>query len=153
MLSKQTFGQQMSVLCTLFKEEMSPVQADAYYEVLKNLSDESLIHAVREYSGSDATFFPRAGQLKQLASKIGLLDGNEAWRLVLKDLRDTWSPSTLPEGIKEIVRDMGGVRYLGQLTERELDFKRREFLSEYVHAPVPDPTKKVIQIEDKRDKR
>ena len=150
------FATVMTVLGEVFGREVTVVLVGSYFEVLKDL-DIAQIEATANTLIGKATredFFPRPGDFRpQLASQA-----LSQWGLVLKAIA---SKSTCRDGCCHEVRfdpasdasamaavgTMGGLDYLAALTERDMSFRLRDFVSLYEsaitlssHAPLLEQT-------------
>ena len=101
----------------------------AYHTILEDLPADALMSAAKQL-GAHSTFFPAASEIRKLA--FDLTQGDdlplavEGW----KQLLDNWHgryveffPLT-----EKTIRTMGGMRHLGQTTDRELPFLRNQFI-------------------------
>lgn len=112
------------------KFPLSAATIKAYHTVLEDLPADALSSAA-EQLGADSTFFPAASELRKLAFDLSQGDDMplavEGW----KQLLDNWDghyveffPLT-----EKTVKAMGGLKRLGQTTDRDLPFVRNQFIS------------------------
>jgi hypothetical protein len=112
------------------KFPLSAATIKAYHTVLGDLPADALASAA-EQLGADSTFFPVASELRKLAFDLSQGDdlplAVEGWKQIL----DRWGgryveffPLT-----ERTVKVMGGIRLLGQTTDRETPFVRNQFIS------------------------
>ena len=123
----------MAYLIALWpREPIEDPTIKAYHTVLKDIPNDALT-AAAEKVAADATFFPRAAELRQAA--FNLMQGDdlplaiEAWQQVAT----TWTGRKVEFHAltQATVRRMGGMRRLGQTQEKELPFVRAQFIKTF----------------------
>ena len=126
------------------REPVTTATVKAYAVILADVPGEA-VTAAAEALGSEATFFPKAAEIRQRA--FLLIQGDdlplamEGWQ----QLVDKWGgryvefwPLT-----EQTIRAMGGLRRLGNTTEKDLPFIRAQFIKSF-------ETFRNRQIEDRR---
>jgi len=126
-MNKLTFAQHMTALSELFDKEITPALTQLYWDRFERESDEDFAKAVAAHIETER-FFPR---IADLVDKIkGSGNKHEAWAEVVLALRDS-SNMSLPASVMKAVNAIGGARALGHMTERDLEFKKKDFLEVY----------------------
>ena len=100
----------------------------AYEDVLKDLSDHQMVDASYRWQ-TQGRFFPKPSELLDMV-KTPEQSSGEAWALVLKEIRD-YQSAKLPDNIMAAINEIGGLKTLAHMNERDLDFKGREFKAAY----------------------
>lgn len=139
MNDEKRFKENMATLATVFNVDLTPFMITNYWEIFKGYDDDQFSHAVKQYL-IRGKFFPKPVEL------IELIDGDqnqvaaEAWEVVLKGLRDSQNVVFSPE-INRTVEMLGGAEYLGRMHERDLEFKRNQFMEIYQSVVITEGNK------------
>ncbi|KKK79145.1 hypothetical protein LCGC14_2836470 [marine sediment metagenome] len=124
----QTLAKEMSKLGVIFDRVITKELIAAYEDVLKDMTDQQIIDASYKWQ-TEGKFFPRPSELIDMIQTPEQSSG-EAWALVLKGIRD-YQSAKLPESTMRAVNEIGGLKSLAHMNERDLDFKSREFKAAY----------------------
>ncbi len=124
----QTLAKEMSKLGVIFDRVITKELIAAYEDVLKDMTDQQIIDASYKWQ-TEGKFFPRPSELIDMIQTPEQSSG-EAWDLVLKGIRD-YQSAKLPESTMRAVNEIGGLKSLAHMNERDLDFKSREFKAAY----------------------
>ncbi|MEE9532693.1 MAG: hypothetical protein V3W52_17075 [Syntrophobacteria bacterium] len=119
---------QLSKLGIVFDKEITEDLIDAYHEDLEEMSNQQMTDASNRWR-KEGKFFPRPSQLLDM---IVSADGSasDAWQLVLKELRN-WREAKLPPDVLIAVNRVGGLKSLAMMDMKNLEFKGKEFKTEY----------------------
>ena len=128
-MNKRTFAENMTILSEAFDKEITPALTKIYWDRLGDASDEQFMKAVVAHIETER-FFPRVADLVDKIKGSSLDNKHEAWASVVRALRDS-SNMNLPESVMDAVNAIGGARSLGQMTERDLEFKKKDFFEVY----------------------
>ena len=123
----------MTFLAALWpRERVTKATIKAYHKVLEDLPADALLSAAEELGGN-STFFPKAAELRQHA--FDLLQGDElplameGWHQVTR----VWSGQRVEfhQLTQATVTKMGGMRRLGQTTDKDLPYVRAQFIKTF----------------------
>ena len=135
----------MTFLAALWpNQRLSPATIKAYHTVLGDLPHDSL-GAAAEKLAAESTFFPKAAELRQAAFE--LMEGTElpmameAWHQITR----RWSGQSVEFHwlTEATVQRMGGLKRLGQTTNKDLPFVRAQFIKTF-------ETLRQREVEDRR---
>lgn len=147
MATRATVAKVMKALMANWPDQQrGGASLELYYQVLRDLPDVAVEAAARQRLASDNPFFPRAGELRQLAVDIisgadQVMPAQEAWGRLMRRIRhygsdpQFWiSPtgerlSPLPELVKCAVNAIGGLAYIGMSDNLPAD--RARFIEAY----------------------
>jgi len=145
--TKETIAKAMRLLFANWPDQQrGKATTELYYQMLRDLPDATIEAAVRQRIASENPFFPRVGELRQLAIDIAsgadsVLPAPEAWGKLLKWIRRYGSgyqywmasgptdPPQLPALVKKAADAIGGVSYIG--TSENLTADRARFIEAY----------------------
>lgn len=147
MASKETIAKAMRLLFANWPDQQrGKATTELYYQMLRDLPDETIEAAVRQRIASENPFFPRVGEIRQAAIDIAsgadsVMPAPEAWGKLLRWIRrygggyQYWTasgptdPPQLPELVKKAADAIGGVRYIGMSENLVAD--RARFIEAY----------------------
>ena len=147
MATKETIAQAMRLLFANWPDQQrGKATTELYYQMLRDLPDETIEAAVRQRIASENPFFPRVGEIRQAAIDIAsgadaVLPAPEAWGQLLRWIRrfgggyQIWTaegpmdPPALPPLVKKVADAIGGVSYIGMSENRPAD--RARFIEAY----------------------
>jgi len=124
-MERKTLGSELATLGVIFDKVVTKEVLSAYYEILKDISDEQMVTASGKWQ-RQGKFFPKPSELLDMV----LPPAGDAWALVLRQCRD-WKGARLPPSIARAVNEIGGIRALAMSTEKDLGFKFHEFKLAY----------------------
>jgi hypothetical protein len=145
--TKETIARAMRLLFANWPDQQrGKATTELYYQMLRDLPDETIEAAVRQRLASANPFFPRVGEIRQLAIDIAsgadsVLPAPEAWGKLLKWIRrygggyQYWTasgptdPPQLPALVKKAAAAIGGVSYIGM--SENLTADRARFIEAY----------------------
>ena len=131
----QTLAKEMSKLGVIFDRVITKELIAAYEDILKDLTEQQMIDASYKWQ-TQGKFFPKPSELLDMI-ETPEQSASEAWGLVLKEIRD-YQSAKLPESAMRAVNEIGGLKSLAHMNERDLDFKSREFKSAYTPDRLGD---------------
>jgi len=147
-------------ICTIHNRKYEPGLELIWLEDLEHLTEQEIFTGIdrmrKEYKGS---YMPTPGMFIEVATKSSegdiQVEAEQAWMQIDKALRRYGSSKTIAwenPACAEWVRNTGGWRSLGLITEDELNWKKKEFIKQYptlrqykqtyskiTHSPNSDP--------------
>ena len=127
MLDKPTFVKELKALGDRFNRTVSNDMVARYYQELQGMTSSDFMEAVRVIYRND-TFWPSPARFLQAVGLDSETQAQAAWERILK-LASTGSTSgSLTEPERDAIKAVGGLARLGRSDERDLPFKRKEFL-------------------------
>lgn len=133
------FKEYMAILATVFHTELTTSLIKIYWEAMRSYTDEQFAQACDTYIKT-GRFFPKPVELIELIEGDKSQIAAEAWETVLKGLRDSKNVAFSPE-ITKAVNLLGGAEYLGSMNNRDLEFKRNQFMEIYQSVSVTEANK------------
>lgn len=131
-MTKDTFAKGMTLLKEAFPNKK--INPQVYYEVLRDLTDDQFIGAVKTICNEHQTMFPDDNLMAIIRARasgtqkdIGLI----AWGLVRQAISRHGAYSTVTfeiEGVNRAINMMGGWIKLCAMTIEEEPFRRKDFL-------------------------
>jgi hypothetical protein len=124
------FKKQLATIARHYRFDLSIDDLQLWAECLGCYQIDILSEALKNHLRT-GDFFPRISDIEKQIQKLNQLNtaAEEAWIVLLKNL--TRSEAGEDAVTKKIVQSMGGAVHLGSCTQRDLDFKRKEFLELY----------------------
>jgi len=130
MLDKPTFVKELKALGDRFNRTVSNDMVARYYQEIQHMTSSDFMEAVRVIYRND-TFWPSPARFLQAVGLDSETQAQQAWERILK-LASTGSTSgSLTEPERDAIKAVGGLARLGRSDERDLPFKRKEFLLAY----------------------
>ena len=139
-MKAQILVQELTKLGVIFDKEVSETLINAYHNILKDLSDQQMVDASYKWQ-TQGRFFPKPSELLDMV-KTPEQSSGEAWALVLKEIRD-YQSAKLPDNIMAAINEIGGLKTLAHMNERDLDFKGREFKAAYKPDRMAGPRERL----------
>ena len=142
-MTLETFSALMLSLAEVYDCKLSAPALEAYFEDFGHLDEQTFRLALRHARRSAQRFpTPRdlfdAVRLVQSATGAGLPSGEEVWGRVKRaiaryadETRNTAAACGLTEAEAAALREVGTLRELAWMSERDLEFRRRDFLAAY----------------------
>jgi len=145
--TKETIAKAMRLLYANWPDQQrGKATAELYYQMLKDLPDATIAAAVRQRIAESNPFFPRVGEIRQLAIDIAsgadeVMPAPEAWGKLLRwirrygggyqfwDAKGPHDPPGLPPLVKKAADAIGGVDYIGMSENLVAD--RARFIEAY----------------------
>lgn len=109
---------------------------NVYWRTLQHLDDEVFIRSV-ERCIRESTFFPKPAEVLKRAREVlevhGLLppDPEQAWVAAMGAISRSSTDGLDSDLIKQVIRELGGARHLGQTPSNQMAHVRRDFISRY----------------------
>lgn len=129
-MNKKTFAENMELMSENFGKEMSETFTKLYWQRFKDMSDEAFKEMCLKAIDT-LKWFPKIAELKELV-QIKLEDrALIAWHTLINSLSYYQSVCFEDRVINTCVNELGGWLHLCSMSERELNFKRKEFLELY----------------------
>ena len=154
-MNQDKFKQVMSMLGEQYNKSVTPLVLKAYWQALKHLSDEQLEQAAIDYiSDPDVCqFWPQPGSLiakiegtsrdKQVVVQS---EAEQAWGAVLFhcERNGCRKPIDANEKVKRALKTVGGLSSVGMCDAKQLEFKRRDFISAYANSELAEGSPTMI---------
>lgn len=144
MKNEDLFKQNLIALGEVFDKEISPAIARIYWTSLSEFSDEEVQLAINQ-AVNTLKFFPKPVELRDFITGNVTERAHEAWEQIMKDIRRGVGghPEILRGGdvvdvepmvcdeLKNLVAQFGGWSRLRDMSFRELDFMKKDFVKVY----------------------
>lgn len=142
-MDNNNFKKLMSLLAEQYNRNVTPLMAKAYWQVLKEHTDEQVEQAVMAYIGDPdvCNFWPQPGAIKakiigtEKQQQTAITDNaQEAWLSVLKKMREqgAYGEIKLKDKIAlKAIKLMGGWRDLCHTPSDKMEWRRKEFIETY----------------------
>jgi hypothetical protein len=143
-MTNESFKQIMALLSEQYQRNVSPLMAKAYWQVLKDFTNEQVEKAVMDYIGDPdcCNFWPQPGAIKAKITGTGKQQDMSiedsamtAWNIILGEIRRVGAYGNLEIDDKvamKAVQNIGGWQSLCHSTDDALKtWKRKEFISAY----------------------
>ena len=147
MNNQNQFKQTLAGMAEIYGREVSATMAKIYWDSLTEFTDEQ-VDAAFTQAINTIKFFPKPAELRELIVGKSGERALEAWGTVLLDVRNGAGRrplSRMDEGelveysnkprseddVIGIVASLGGWSRLGQMTTRDLDFLKKDFIQMY----------------------
>ena len=127
-MNKPHFSDQMAILGSAFQVDVAPMLA-VYWADLSGYTDQQFEQAAIAHRRT-GKFFPRIADLIELIDGTSKENAHEAWAAALIQLKDSANAKFSPATAKAI-RAIGAAQYLGQMSYKDLEFKKRDFIEVY----------------------
>ena len=149
-MKEEIFKACMATFGEMFNRDIEPPLLKMYWRIFQGYSDSEFESATTRYLHT-ARFFPKPVDLLELLGESS--GGEEGWLELKKGLRDSADFKASAE-VERVARLLGGPIALGRMTERDLEFKRKEFLELY-KPPVENAPEGIEQrsIDPRLDSR
>ena len=146
MASKKTVSECLTILCEALDKKPTKVTFQAWQMALEDLTDQEVEKATRIILKQDRQFFPKPGELIAIIKPAELAEPSlesqaiTAFNNLVKSL-DENKPSVACPVTRHIADMMGGHQALWAMSQREFDFKRRDFIKTYIALAECEPEK------------
>jgi hypothetical protein len=149
-MTNERFKQLMTLLSEQYGRNVSPLMAQAYWQVLRDFTDEQVEQAVMDYIGDpeQCNFWPQPGAIKAKITgtdkqqQTAITDvAQEQWILVLEKIRKQGAYGQVVFDDKvtlKAIQLMGGWRELCHTNEDKMEWRRKEFLETYRNSVNAD---------------
>ena len=134
MNDRDTFKKHMTMFAGTFNTELTELMLKTYWEILSDMSDGEFEASARAYM-TVGRFFPKPADLIEHSAGSPVAKKERVWTSVVRGLRDS-SNMKVSNSAMEAVKAIGGARYLGQLSMKELEFKKKDFMEVYQEEEV-----------------
>lgn len=126
------FKQNLMAAGELYGKEVSPQLAKLYWRALDEYSDEQ-IQAAFYLALKTFKFMPKPSEIRELIDGSKNENAIGSWAQVMEEIRKTGSygEPRLPDGIKEVIQQIGGWKTICALDLKSLEFKSRTFCEIY----------------------
>lgn len=141
MKNEQAFKESMVLFGEIFDKKVSPEILKIYWDILTPYTDEQFSTAVAAHNRT-GRFFPRPADLISLIEGTSQANAQEAWGEVMNQIRDSANAS-FDKPTTRAVAAIGGAEYLGTMSYRDLEFKKKDFIDIYESLDDADPTPRI----------
>lgn len=137
MKNKDGFKTVMLLASDIFHRDVEPSVIQAYWNIFAAYTDKQFADAMAAHLCT-GKFFPVPADLINLIDGTSQANAQEAWGEVLKQLRDS-ANTTFDKPTARAVAAIGGAEYLGTMTYKDLEFKKRDFVAVYESDTAGEP--------------
>ena len=141
MKDQQKFKELILMLGDIFDKKVSSGTLKTYWQVLSSYTDTQFATAADAYMRV-GKFFPRPADFIELIEGTSEANAHEAWATALLELRDS-ANAKFDAKTAKVIAALGGAEYLGQMSYRDLEFKKKDFIAIYESLDNADPTPRI----------